>query len=90
MSHLIDTIEYMKEVLNTLEPQALRYKLKESEDDLEEHLEKLVEKAAGKAISTVSAGTRNDADQGSELPQVSDLVEEMINLNTSILLTKPA
>jgi len=44
-------------------------------------LEKLVEKATGKAISTALARTSNDEIQGSELTQMSGLLEEMNNLN---------
>jgi len=81
MSQVTDTIECMKKVLAILELHALRNKSEGSEDDLEEYLEKPVENATGKAILTVLAGTRNNTNQGSELPQISDLVKEMSNLN---------
>ena len=42
----------MKEILAILDPQALRDKPEGSGDDLGVHLEKLVEKATDKVIST--------------------------------------
>ena len=81
---VIDNVECMKEILTILEPQALMVKPEGSVDDLEEHLEKLVEKVSDKAMSTVLDGTRNDASHGSDLPQMPDLVEGMSNLNVKL------
>ena len=74
----------MKEILVTLEPQGLREESERCEEDLEEHLETLVESATSKAISTNLASTSSGGGQGISQTQMSDLVEETKDLHIKL------
>jgi len=63
-TQVIDTVECMNKILATLESQVLRKKSEDCENKLEDYLERLLENATSKVISTASTKTSSGGGQG--------------------------